>query len=446
MSAIDTLIKINISLQTSAVPRASFSIPLIIGSSMTGWNTDRIRSYTDPADMLSDGFTSSSPEYIYAQELMEQAQSPAIFYVGRRTAAVKQVDNVAIVTATAAHQYKVTIDGVDYSYTAAGGDTQSDIATALRSAINADSNCAAAATGSGANVVLTAKVFGAGFSTSINADSLMALTHPTPNNGIQDDINAIIAANNDWYGIVLCSNADYDLNQMAALVETLKKICFAVSNDNDIPTSVTTDIFSVMKGKGYNRTVPMYSPGSYNKGIDAAWMGGQLPATPGSNNWAYKTLVGISPDAISDNQRSILIGTPIAQIKGKNVNVYTTVGGKAITQMGTAASGQFIDITIGRDWLESTLQANIYDQLAQLAKIPYTDKGTGILISAVKAAIDQGVTNGLIDGDSPIEITAPAVLDVPASQRANRVAPTISFSCRLQGAFNAVDVEGTVTV
>jgi hypothetical protein len=268
----------------------------------------------------------------------------------------------------------------------------------------------------------------------------------TPNNGIVNDMLNIINENNLWYGVALCANDDADIEQLSAFIETLKKIYIAVSADAAIPTSSTTDLASYLNGKAYKRTALMYTAISAALGIEAAWMGGQLPAVPGSNNWAFKTLVGISPDVLTATQQAILIGDPVAQVAGKNVNIYQTVGGVNITEMGTMVGGQYIDITIGIDWLQSTLQTNIYAQLVNAAKIPYTDKGTSVLISAVKAAIDQGITNGLIDGNSPITITAPPVSSVSANQRANRVAPTISFSCRLAGAFNAVQVQGIVTV
>jgi hypothetical protein len=109
------------------------------------------------------------------------------------------------------------------------------------------------------------------------------------------------------------------------------------------------------------------------------------------------------------------------------------------------AGGQFIDVTVGIDWLTSTIQTNLYALLVSSAKVPYTDKGTAALEQQVQAAITQGVNNGLIDGNSPITVSAPLVSTVSAIQRQNRIAPTISFSCRLAGAYNAIIVNGTVT-
>jgi len=450
MAAIDQIVKVNITQQTAAVSQASFSIPLIIGPTVpTSGPVAQV--YFEPSGLLANGYTTSSPEYIYALELFDQPLTPTEFVVGQRTAAVAQVDTFAVNTIVASHVYQFTMAGLIVSYTAGGSETQQSILEGLLADIatvfptgNPVSG-AVSGSGAGALLTLTSVTPGAGVSYSaIDAD----LTHvaATANKGIANDLAAIIAVNNLWYGAILCSNVDYDILQLAAAIQALKKIFIAASNDSAIATSATTDIMSVMKALSYSRSGLVFSPLNYNTGIEAGWMGGQLPAVPGSNNWAFKTVIGAQPDSLSDNQVAILIGDPIAGVQGKNANIYQTVGGQDITQMGTMASGQFIDITIGVDWLESTIQSNVFTALTQAAKIPYTDAGTTVLISAVKAAIDLGVANGLIDGASPITISAAPVLSVPQSQRALRIAPTITFSCRLQGAFNAVIVNGTVTV
>lgn len=510
MSALDQIVVVNISQETTAIPQASFSIPAIFGPSnrfaptvgITGTTVsgspvltalsstegispgcsisgtgvptgsyvlqvsgstvtmsqnasaggstvaltfeDAIRAYTTPASMLTDGFQTTDPEYIRAEELVEQDLTPPIFYVGRYGTPVAQVTTVTPdVSSQTVQHFIQTIASVPYDFTSDASPTAAEVVTGLIALINADSACPATATGT-TTLILTAKVAGGGFST---AESLnLTAVQTTPNHSIVDDIAQAQVQNDSWYGVSICSNADGDIEQTAAFIEAQTKIFIGVSADSAIGTSSTTDIGSVLKGKSYKRTALMFSPASFNQGIEAGWLGGQLPATPGSNNWAFKTIVGVSPDTLSATQQVICIGIPEAGTQGKNVNIYQTVGGVNITEMGTMAGGQYIDITVGVDWLKSTIKTNLFAALVNSLKIPYTDKGTQVLISAVEAAIQQGVNNGLIDGQSLISVTAPLVATVPINQRANRISPTISFTCRLQGAFNAVIVQGTVTV
>lgn len=408
--------------------------------------TDSIRGYSSLASMTTDGFQPTDPEFIRVGLMLEQALTPTIIYVGKYSASVAQIDTLLVNTASSSHVFSGTINGQSWSYTATGSST-STAAAGIEAAINALSNPVVTATVSTAQVSITSNTVGVPF-VDVCSDADVTLTSPSvANHTITTDIGQARLQNDTWYGLAICSNLTPDITQVAAYIEpaTPKKIFMAVSSDANIPTSSASDLASVLKGLSYKRTALVYTS-TPSDGIEGAWLGGVLPTVPGSSNWAFKTLVGISADVLSSSQLLYIYGNPEAGTFGKNCNCYSQVGGQNITQMGQMVGSQYIDITVGIDWLVATIQTNIYSQLVQLPKIPYTDVGMTVVMQQVKAAIDLGVLNGLIDGSSPITISAPAVLSVPSSQRANRIAPTITFSCRLQGALNAVIVQGVVTV
>lgn len=447
-TALDQIVNIVITQETAAIPQASFATPLIVGP--TGFlNSDVIRYYTSPQAMLADGFTTSDIEYIYAVEAFEQALSPTQVGIGKRTTAVVQVDTISF-NVLNLHLYKVTIDGVDYSYTSDGTATAAEIVTALSALINADTNATVTATGS-TTLILTSDTAGDGFQTSVNGDSNMTLVHTTANNGIVDDLTAILndPLGNLWYGLALASSVVGDILQTAAFIETLTKIYIAASGDAAIDTGVTTDVASVLQGKGYKRTGLMYSPGSFNLGIDAGWLGGQLPQTPGASTWDLKTIVGITPDLYSSTSRSRLIGVPGVSV-GKGVNIYETVGGQNITENGWMVGGQYIDITVFIDWLKSTMQTNIFSLLINNPKIPYTDKGVSVIENAVRQTLKQGSDDGGTGGldATSITVTVVPVSSIPANIRAQRILPAnaIKWTARLTGAFQNIVINGIVTV
>lgn len=446
MSALDQIVNIVISQQTAAVQQPSFSIPLIVGP-----NAGSVLAYyTSAAALLQAGFTTSSIEYKYAVELMEQALAPVQFGVGKRTAVVAQVDTLTPdVSLQQVQHYIATIDGVAYDFTSDATPTAAEVVTGLNALINADSNCKAAATGS-VTSILTAKIPGNGFTTTVSAN--LGLVHTTSNNGIADDLAAIT---NDpdgglWYGMCLASNTAADILEAAAFIEaTGNRIFVAASNDSNIPTSLTTDLASKLKALTYKRTALMYSPVSYNLGMDAAWLGGQLPQTPGASTWANKTLVGVAADQYNANQYVNMIGTPGVGT-GKNVNIYSVVGANPITQTGIMVGGQFIDVTVFIDWLRVTMQNAVFAQLVLNPKIPYTDKGLTVIENQVRNVLQQGSDNGGTGGidATSIVVTAVSVASIPQNDRAMRYVPSgsITFSCRLTGAFHNVVINGTVSV
>lgn len=81
-------------------------------------------------------------------------------------------------TAVNSYAYKITIDGVDYNFTADSSANATEVTTGLKNAINADSNCKASASGT-TTVVLAPKVAGNMYNVTVGGN----LTIP-PSNSI----------------------------------------------------------------------------------------------------------------------------------------------------------------------------------------------------------------------------------------------------------------------
>jgi len=456
MSALDLIVDVVITQETQAVPLPSFGSPLILGPTGFG-NSDVVRGYTSPQAMLADGFTTSDIEYIYMLEAFEQALSPSIAYVGKRTSDVAQVVTISVANVDDTHLYTLTLNGTQYQYQAVGGNTQDDILTGLIAAIGSPTGLTIGALTSHTFTV-TAAVAGTAF--TYTADVKLTATLSTPNHGPQDDIQTILndPIGNLWYGLALCSNSAADIENTAGFIETLKKIYIAVSSDAGIDSGSSTDVASILQGKGYKRTALMYSPGSAALGIEAAWLGGSLPADPGSNTWKFNNLVGITPDFFTDSSRLRLIGS-VDRLgnrtsSGKNVNIYETVGGTGVTEEGWMAGGQFIDQTIFGDWLQANIQSGIFTALVNAGKagkkIPYTDKGVGVIESIVRAVLKQGSDDGGTGGidHTTIVVNTVPVANLPVTARANRILPNnaVTFTARGTGALHFVNINGVVTV
>lgn len=447
MGQIDTIVDVVVSLQAGSVQQAGFGIPLILGP--TGFaNSDLIRYYSAPSGMLSDGFTTNSPEYKHALAAMGQSLQPLEFAIGKRGSVVGQVDDVTITSATSGYVYTVSLDQV-YSFTAGGSDTLTTIAAALAALINAASATSPASAVATAGVIaLSAQVPGVGFTTVV-APLHMTVATVTANAGAGADIAAIqqVSQGDAWYGLALTSKTPADILSAATYIETQKKIFVACSADAAVAQSGSSDIASKLQALSLKRTALLFTANAQNaaNGPDAAWLGGQLPQTPGASTWKFKNLALISPDVLTDNQRAILRGNPPAGLFGKSANTYETVAGQSITQEGWTSGGQFLDVTVGIDWFDSQVQTNIFSALVNNPKIPYTDIGATVIEDAITSAIKLGISNGLIDGNSPYSVTIPKVLTETTNNRNLRFLPDAKFSFRLAGAFHFVKINGTVT-
>ena len=429
---LNSIVAINISLSTASVQQKGFGRGLILGGS-NRLGSDLYRIYTSTAGMKADGFLTSDPEYKAAAAYFGQKVSPKDVMVGYAPTNVKQV-NTLTPTPADATAFTVTLNGVAYTHTTGTGETATDICDALRTLLAGVTEVVCTGT---STLIITAATAGVGFSVTTTANIANVAT--TANVGVDTALDNILAAGGkNWYGLVVCSHSDSDIKVAAAWIEAASYdyIFAACSEDSDIITSVTTDLLSYLKGKNYLRTFLLWSDDLANF-PEAAWMGYLFTFTPGSANWANKTLVGITATA-----ESVMTDSAIANIEGKKGNYYTLVDDIGITRKGVMVGNEWIDVIIGRDWIKSDMQAGIFEELLNNPKIGFDDDGIGILANRMRQTLQKGVDN---------KILASFTLDVPLassfsdSVKATRVLPSIPFTGVLDGAINEMTVTGNLT-
>ena len=92
----------------------------------------------------------------------------------------------------------------------------------------------------------------------------------------------------------------------------------------------------------------------------------------------YKQEPGIVPETLN--------ATQITNLEAKNANVFVAYNNStAIIERGTVASGDFLDVIIGTDWLALNIQTALYNLLyTSNTKIPQTDAGTNMLVTTIE--------------------------------------------------------------
>lgn len=279
--------------------------------------------------------------------------------------------------------------------------------------------------------------------TTSNAGVLnLAIKDATADPGLAADLDAILAANADWYGLLLDSQGYAEVatasTGAAAWTEANKRLLVVQTADGLVLSAASiTDLGYVLKAAGYARTSFIYTPGLYTEWHAAAWMGERLPAEPGSDTWAFKQLRGVSSYELTDTQRDAL--------EGKNGNHYLTAGGNAITYPGKSASGEWLDVTRFIDWLKARMRERIFGVQLNGPKIPFTNAGIGRIVTEVRAQLEDGRTVGGIDPDVPFTVTAPLASEVSSADRAARVLSGVEFNAKLAGAIHQLEISGNVS-
>lgn len=434
------IITVTITTTAKGVTRAGFGTPMI--AAYHAHYGDRVREYETLAAMVSDGFSVNEPAYKAAAKVFAQTPRVTKVKIGRRALPFSQVVRLYPTANTVGIAYSVGVldpsgNTTTCSNTVVTGETVAQVCASLASSINAVSDLSA--TNNTTYVECTADNAGEYFYfNSMNKE--LNFQDVTADPGIATDLAAIELDDPDYYGILLDSNSEAEIEAAQAYVETLDKIAAYHTCDYGCSNSaVTDDVMSDLQDSSYVRCVIIHSR-DHDGYAGAAWMGRMFPQNPGRATWAFKTLTGVTVDELTSTQCSA--------IKAKGGNIYNTVSGVNMTENGQTPYGTFMDIIRGRDWLKARMTERIIYLIANSLKIPYTDGGVAMVVAQMRAQLREGQAPEYqyIATDPDFVITFPKVADVSATNKANRLLPDVGFSATLQGAIHSIQISGVVSV
>lgn len=248
-------------------------------------------------------------------------------------------------------------------------------------------------------------------------------------------LSAIVDQDDDWYGLAIKSETEPDINAVAAWTEARIKLFFALTRDAGVIAGTAGHVMQDLNTADYDRTAAFYSGAVITQKLQAAIAGGQLPKTPGSITYKFKQAKGVAADKLT--------ATQIQNIESKKGNHYTTVAGINILQQGTVASGEFIDIIIGADWLTARLQETIYQQLVNLGKVPFTNSGISLIENLMRQVLQQAVNNQFL---ASFTIKVPQVSSISLLDKGARFLPNMEFEGVLAGAVHKVAIKGRLVL
>lgn len=245
---------------------------------------------------------------------------------------------------------------------------------------------------------------------------------------------------NKFLYVITDAATDTEKEAIADYVETQSRMFYVFSDSNAVTyTAATTDIFSKLKAKGYDRSFGIYTKdGVGNTMIEAAWVG-RFSAEPiGSAIWIYKELDGIIADGYTATEESYL--------QSKNANYYTTVEDESVVfGEGKVAGSEFIDVLLGATFIEVRMGERIWGLIKAQNKINYTNAGISMIEIKIREVLDEAVAMQILTADDPIRVVVPNANNIPSSTRNTRVLSGITFEARLAGAIQKVDgIRGTV--
>lgn len=454
MANIDRIVNVQIALNTTGISTEGFSTLLCVGPHMYGLT--RVSTYTDPNQMIEDGFSADDALYRMVSDAFAQTPSPAQVKVGRQqvdgfTLMVSQLGATSTYTLTVSNTLADgTIRKKEYTYTNSSG-SESDILKGILQAITSDSdavltdNESQSAEETLTELHLEAKNPGTAFSVKVTSNLQTAMDDTTET--IAFSMAKIVTSDSDFYGVALASRVDEDILAMAEWAEANEKLFgTATAADGAKNSEITTDIGSQLKAKNYYRTFWFYHALAATEYPECAIMARCFSINPGGETWANKQLSSITTDSLSE--------TEALAVQGKNGNTFEPFRNISITQNGKVAAGEWIDVIRFRDWLAEEIKVNVFNLLINRDKVPYTDAGIAAIESQIRAALTLGQTRG---GIAPTEydengnqnlgftISVPLSSSISPNQKALRILNDVKFTARLAGAIHVVNITGNLT-
>jgi hypothetical protein len=392
--ALSNLVDITVTVAPNAPAVPSFNQGLFVGPSavIPSYGADsRLRQYgvggpAALAGMLTDGFTTSDPEYIAAQLYFSQTPSPNYIWIG-----VQDATAIATITINAAGTLWAV--GDEFDIVAAGGTY--GVGKIVSESGGVPSAIAIVTQGTGysvesATTTAVSPSTGTGLTVHITAVGETLLQAST----------ACRAASTTWYGLVVNNPGLSDnlaLSEWAdPLWQTTRYYPFSVNVN--IPNAVANNLALQLQTLKL-RVLGTYATtqsGLYPNNIyaAAAVMGVEMGLNTGLAgsffNTSYKVLAGVAPEPLTQTQYTNIINA--------GFNVYANFGAYQFYQPGVMSNGAPSFLWLFIAVLVANIQLNELAVLADNPVVTQTNVDEQLLIGAANDACALLATIGFLAG------------------------------------------------
>lgn len=439
MSDLDTIVDVTITADGTPLTRTGFGTMALV-TSQAVLATPTVSTYTSLSGVAVD-FAANTPTYRMAAAAFSQDPRPRQLKVIKTGVALAQ--SVSFVVAAATSGIVTTLvlyrpDGTSatYSYTQAGSETTTDIATALAALINAGETGTPVTT-STATITYANVTDGDLYHFGLTAN-LGTFLDGTADPGLATRMDAALLIDADFYGVVLDCNSNACVQAMAGWVESNERLFIASTGDAREITSGGV-MGAALVSAAYDRTACLYHslPRQY---AACAWMAARLiDPDRGQKTWAFATLAGITVDSLNATQRGYLAGDRMnfyVAMAGRNVVLSTS---SSLPGGGYVASGEWIDIIHGTDWLRVRVQEDVATLILNAGKLPYDQGGMDAVGACMlnRLVMAEGSTiKFLLAGSSSVSV--PEIADVSSADRQARTLNDVTASARYVSAIHKV--------
>lgn len=241
-----------------------------------------------------------------------------------------------------------------------------------------------------------------------------------------DGFKTVLEENGDFFFLTCTDNTIETIKGLSELCQVNNKVYAATVNSlEDIKT---------LYGETLDNTFIMYhdDPDAYVAEGLAVIMSYKI----GGKTAKFKTIQGVKEAKINT--------TKLAELHKNNIFTYIRKLGVLQTTEGKMLSGEYIDVVLGEYWIRFRLEEALQRLALVEDKIPYTDRGIGMLVGETEKVLSRAVDQGIVE-KGQYRVDYRLRKDVPSNEVALRKYDYVVWTAMLQGAIHTGQISGILT-
>lgn len=451
MPAIQEIVDVSIRVQSSAVAAVNFDSILIAGDGGSGTNdgdfnagflNHEVRRYTSLSALSADSDIKPNSNVVnIATAIFGQIPAVPTVYVGRIDQGTPSIQFSRLkfntVPLIAGQSVEVFIDGASIGTVPFNTNNDTTIAD-VAALILSNSKVSSVSVSGTPDDTIGINGATAGESFTVSADiktgsvvdeSKVAEILVRAIDLISvDDINSLVASNNDWFGYVHTFTSNADAATAAAALAANKKFGSFLTKSVSAPPVLNSNFSSLWYTS---------SSSAVGQWVNAAALSAMLGRPFGSYNPSYLSLELVDAE-------TGLTATQETALRAAYVNQYSPIAGRNVTYNGLAGNGGWIDTYLNVLYLENRMESSLVGLLIAQDKIPYDDSGIARVANVMSSILQASENAGIIANNPKYSITVPLASSVPAIDRSNRILNGLSFTAYTGAGVNLIRINGTL--
>lgn len=236
----------------------------------------------------------------------------------------------------------------------------------------------------------------------------------------------VLEENSDFFFVTCTDNSVETIKGISQLCQVENKVYAVTVNKIEDAKALEKEVF--------DNTFVMYhsDPDSFAAEALAVIMSYKI----GGKTAKFKTIQGVKECGISR--------TDLADLEKNNIFTYVEKLGVLQTSEGKMLSGEYIDVVLGEYWIRFRLEEALQRLALVEDKIPYTNKGIGMIVGETEKILSRAVDQGIVE-EGQYKVDYRLRQDVPSNEVALRKYDYVVWTAMLQGAIHTGQISGILT-